>query len=102
MPLPASSSANATCIKDRFVVSVTHCTALQWADSVELSAPAGTCRLLFRTKLEDASNTRTAVQMSKYDPSDGTDSAADYAFLAALLGVMSLSLVFVLAAFAIG
>ena len=40
--------------------------------------------------------------MSKYDPSDGTDSAADYAFLAALLGAMSLSLVFVLAAFAIG
>jgi len=89
-------------LRTRFVVSVTHCTALQWADSVELSAPAGTCRLLFRTKLEKASNTRTAVQMSKYDPSDGTDSAADYAFLAALLGAMSLSLVFVLAAFAIG
>ena len=40
--------------------------------------------------------------MSKYDPSEGTDAAADYAFIAALLGVMSLSLVFVLAAFAIG
>jgi len=39
--------------------------------------------------------------MSKYHSSDGTKAAADYAFSAALLGVMSVSLVFVLAAFAI-
>jgi hypothetical protein len=40
--------------------------------------------------------------MSQYDPSDDTDEAADYAFIAALLGVMSVILVFVLGAFAIG